>query len=413
VYGTQPAGTRTAAAGTRTAAAESRPGALASLACRPMSETWSTTEEINAARDAIEASLEGYARPAAFAIGIATVGPSGATLDTWYPHTNAGDSFMTAAVIAQVSGYRGGTTTIDLTVEQVGAVIAGLEPAEGVPGLAHPNLAALRAIRTLAGSPRPGGSRRIVAAFVADLADTIVDTADAFFRLHLLSQRKVRPHGTNLDGIFGKLATTVWTSAGPFEPDDWAIRSVELEAAGNRPVVFAVDKFPRLVDYVIPSGVRIADASRVRLGAHLSEGTVVMHEGFCNFNAGTLGAAMVEGRISAGVVVGPDSDLGGGASIMGTLSGGGKEVISVGSGCLIGANAGIGISLGDRCTVEAGLYLTAGSVVQLPDGTSAKARELSGRSDLVYRRNSRTGAIEALAREGSGGWTGLNQALHS
>ena len=379
-----------------------------------MADTWTTTEEITAARDAIETALAPYTRPAAFGIGIATVGPSGATLDTWFPQTNVGDSFMTAAVVAQVAGYQSGTATVALELAQLDAVIAGLEPAEGVPGMAHPNLAAFRALRRLAASgPRPGGTRRLVAVFLADLADPITDTSDAFFRLHLLSQRRVAPHGTNLDGIFGQLNNNVWTSAGPFEADDWTIRSVELEAEGRRPVVFSIDKFPRLVDYVVPSGVRIADASRVRLGAHLAEGTVVMHEGFCNFNAGTLGTAMVEGRISAGVVVGVESDLGGGASIMGTLSGGGREVIRVGSGCLIGANAGIGISLGDRCTVEAGLYLTAGSLVQLPDGTSVKARELSGRSDLVFRRNSRTGAIEALARAGSGGWEGLNAALHS
>jgi 2,3,4,5-tetrahydropyridine-2-carboxylate N-succinyltransferase len=177
--------------------------------------------------------------------------------------------------------------------------------------------------------------------------------------------------------------------------------------------VHGIDKFPRMVDYVVPPGVRIADASRVRLGAHLAEGTVVMHEGFCNFNAGTLGPAMVEGRISAGVVLGANSDLGGGASIMGTLSGGGKEIVSVGSHCLIGANAGLGIALGDHCTVEAGLYLTAGSIVRLPDGTTAKARALSGQSNLLFRRNSVTGAIEALSARDSPGWAGLNADLHS
>ena len=175
--------------------------------------------------------------------------------------------------------------------------------------------------------------------------------------------------------------------------------------------MFGIDKFPRLVDYVAPTGVRIADADRVRLGAHLAEGTTVMHEGFVNFNAGTLGAAMVEGRISAGVVVGADSDVGGGASIMGTLSGGGKEVISVGEGCLLGANAGIGISLGDRCVVEAGLYVTGGTIVTLPDGTTAKARQLSGTCDLLFRRNSTSGAVEVLPRTGT--WSeGLNSALH-
>jgi 2,3,4,5-tetrahydropyridine-2-carboxylate N-succinyltransferase len=201
--------------------------------------------------------------------------------------------------------------------------------------------------------------------------------------------------------------------AGPFELDDFNARRVQLLASGRAPQVLGIDKFPRMVDYVVPAGVRIADTSRVRLGAHLAEGTVVMHEGFCNFNAGTLGAAMVEGRISAGVVLGPDSDLGGGASIMGTLSGGGKEIVSVGRNCLIGANAGLGIALGDNCTVEAGLYLTAGSVVKLPDGRTAKARELSGQSNLLFRRISMTGAIEALSAKDSPGWAGLNADLHT
>ena len=378
-----------------------------------MADEWRTPEAIAMARDAIEQSLESYARPAAYGLGVATIGPSAATLDTFFPVTNAGAHHLPCAVLASVTGYRSGTATLTMDLATLDNAIAMLAPAEACPDLDHPNLRAWRSLRTLATAPRAGGTRRLVAVFVGDLSDAIVDTSDAFFRLHLLSQRNVQPHGVNLDGIFARLSTNVWTNHGPFEPEDFVTRSLELEAAGARPVVHAVDKFPRMVDYVIPSGVRIADASRVRLGAHLAEGTVVMHEGFCNFNAGTLGTAMVEGRISAGVVVGPDSDLGGGASIMGTLSGGGKEVIRVGSGCLIGANAGIGISLGDRCTVEAGLYLTAGSVVRLPDGTTAKARELSGRPDLVYRRNSVTGAIEALAREGSGGWTGLNAALHS
>jgi 2,3,4,5-tetrahydropyridine-2,6-dicarboxylate N-succinyltransferase len=231
--------------------------------------------------------------------------------------------------------------------------------------------------------------------------------------LHLLSHRVVKPHGTNLDGIFGVLGNVVWTDAGPFEQEGFEARRVELLASGRALQVHGIDKFPRMVDYVVPPGVRIADASRVRLGAHLAEGTVVMHEGFCNYNAGTLGKAMVEGRISAGVVLGPDSDLGGGASTMGTLSGGGKQIISIGRNCLIGANAGVGIALGDNCTVEAGLYLTAGSIVKLPDGTTAKARELSGHSNLLFRRNSVTGAIEALSAADTPGWGGLNAALHA
>jgi 2,3,4,5-tetrahydropyridine-2,6-dicarboxylate N-succinyltransferase len=229
--------------------------------------------------------------------------------------------------------------------------------------------------------------------------------------LHLISHRLIRPHGCNLDGIFGVLANVVWTNHGPCGVDDFEQTRLRLRAAAGPVQVFGVDKFPRMTDYVLPSGVRIADADRVRLGAHLAPGTTVMHEGFVNFNAGTLGVCMVEGRISAGVVIGDGSDLGGGASIMGTLSGGGKEVIRVGEGCLVGANAGIGISLGDRCVVEAGCYVTAGTKVRLPDGSVVKARELSGRDGLLYRRNSLTGAVEAVPR--SGDWGGLNADLHA
>jgi 2,3,4,5-tetrahydropyridine-2-carboxylate N-succinyltransferase len=242
-----------------------------------------------------------------------------------------------------------------------------------------------------------------------DLAAAPADTADVWLRLHLLSHRLVRPHGTNLTGIFGLLTNVAWTSAGPVEAAGF--NAHRLRAAVGNVTVFGVDKFPRMVDYVIPSGVRIADGDRVRLGAHLAEGTTVMHEGFVNFNAGTLGPSMVEGRISAGVVVGPDSDIGGGSSIMGTLSGGGSEVISIGSGCLLGANAGIGISLGDGCVVEAGCYVTGGSRVTLPDGSIVKARELSGRDGLLFRRNSVTGALEALPRDGN--WGALNAELHA
>ena len=212
-----------------------------------------------------------------------------------------------------------------------------------------------------------------------------------------------------MDGVFGLLTNVAWTSAGPVEAAGFNVH--RLRAAIGHVTVFGVDKFPRMVDYVIPSGVRIADADRVRLGAHLAEGTTVMHEGFVNYNAGTLGPSMVEGRISAGVVVGPDSDVGGGASIMGTLSGGGKQIVSIGSGCLLGANAGIGISLGDRCVVEAGCYVTAGSRVTLPDGSVVKARELSGRDGLLFRRNSTTGTVEAIDRPGT--WGSLSTDLHA
>ncbi len=245
---------------------------------------------------------------------------------------------------------------------------------------------------------------------VIDLDAPPADAADAYLRLHLLSHRLVRPHGLDLTGVFGVLATVAWTNWGPCPVDGFEQIRARLRRRG-RVEVFGVDKFPRMTDYVVPSGVRIADADRVRLGAHLAPGTVVMHEGFVNFNAGTLGASMVEGRISAGVVVGDGSDIGGGSSIMGTLSGGGTEVIFVGENCLLGANAGIGISLGDGCVVEAGCYVTAGTKVSLPDGSVIKARELSGRNGLLFRRNSVTGAVEALARAGD--WGGLNVALHA
>jgi 2,3,4,5-tetrahydropyridine-2-carboxylate N-succinyltransferase len=234
---------------------------------------------------------------------------------------------------------------------------------------------------------------------------------DAYLRLHLLSHRLVPPNGLNLDGVFAALPNVAWTSIGPVDPAALPQVRLRVRAAGEQLVVHGVDKFPRMADYVVPSGVRIADASRVRLGAHLGEGTTVMHEGFVNFNAGTLGASMVEGRISAGVVVGDGSDVGGGASIMGTLSGGGTERVSVGERCLLGANSGIGISLGDDCVVEAGLYVTAGTRVALPDGEVVKAGALSGATGMLFRRHSQTGAVQALPRSGS--WGGLNAVLHA
>ncbi len=236
------------------------------------------------------------------------------------------------------------------------------------------------------------------------------DTADVYLRLHLLSHRLAKPRSLNLDGVFGLLPNVAWTSIGPVALDVLDEVREALRRKGEHLTVHGVDKFPRMTDYVVPSGVRIADASRVRLGAHLAEGTTVMHEGFCNFNAGTLGASMVEGRISAGVIVGNGSDIGGGASIQGTLSGGGKEMITVGERCLLGANSGLGISLGDDSIIEAGLYVTAGTLVRLPDGSTVKAREMSGVSNMLFRRNSATGAVEAVVRTGS--WGGLNAALH-
>ncbi|GAB2457457.1 2,3,4,5-tetrahydropyridine-2,6-dicarboxylate N-succinyltransferase [Jatrophihabitans fulvus] len=273
--------------------------------------------------------------------------------------------------------------------------------------------AAPHELLSLTGSQESANDRNVrldVAVAAADLDAPPVDAIDVYLRLHLLSHRLVQPHGVNLDGIFGLLANVVWTSLGPCAVDGFDRIRMALRRKG--PVhVLGIDKFPRMVDYVAPTGVRIADADRVRLGAHLAVGTTVMHEGFVNYNAGTLGASMVEGRISAGVVVGAGSDVGGGASIMGTLSGGGKEVVRVGERCLIGANAGIGISLGDDCVVEAGTYITAGSKITMHDGTTVKAGALSGSSGLQYWRNSVTGALEARPR--SGVTVALNDALHA
>jgi 2,3,4,5-tetrahydropyridine-2,6-dicarboxylate N-succinyltransferase len=245
---------------------------------------------------------------------------------------------------------------------------------------------------------------------IPDLDEPAAGVGDAFLRLHLLSHRLVRPNSINLNGIFAILPNVCWTSLGPVSPESIGETQARARAAGLHLDIQSVDKFPKMLDYVVPSGVRIADGSRVRLGAYLSEGTTVMHEGFVNFNAGTLGACMVEGRISQGVIVGANSDVGGGASIMGTLSGGGKEVISIGEHCLLGANSGLGISLGDDCVVEAGLYLTSGTVVSLANGQTMKARDLSGQSGLLFRRNSVTGTVEALARAGKS--NSLNAVLH-
>jgi len=304
---------------------------------------------------------------AAWGFGLATITEDGRVLDTWYP-----------------------------------------APALGTPPAGDP--APPAELAALAGKDDRRGVRTEVALTTVDLAAPPADARDAYLRLHLLSHRLVRPHGLNLDGVFGVLANVVWTDHGPCAPEDFEATRLRLRAAGARITVYGVDKFPRMVDYVLPAGVRIADADRVRLGAHLAAGTTVMHEGFVNFNAGTLGASMIEGRVSAGVLVGDGSDIGGGASVMGTLSGGGREVISVGRRCLVGANAGIGISLGDDCVVEAGCYVTAGSKITLPDGRVVKAAALSARPGLLFWRNSTTGALEARPRS-----TGveLNAALHA
>ena len=326
-------------------------------------------------------------------LGLATITPGGKVLDTWYPHVTIDRDEVQA--LRELGGTPGTTPLPD---------DAPLE------GDLDRIVSALRG--GAAADPETRTERRVVVTVVDDLAAPPEDAHDVYLRLHLLSHRLIRPHGANLDGAFGQLNNVVWTDLGPCDPDTFEDLRLALRARGVAVRVTSVDKFPRMTDYVVPSGVRIADADRVRLGAHLAEGTTVMHEGFCNFNAGTLGSAMIEGRISAGVVIGDHSDVGGSASIMGTLSGGGKEVISIGEGCLLGANAGIGISLGDNCVVEAGLYVTAGMRVNLPDGEAVKAGELSGRSDLLFRRNSQTGAIEVLPREGTT-WGGLNADLHA
>ena len=310
-------------------------------------------------------------------IGIATLASDGSVLDAWFPAPE---------LTEPESGTAGATSRLaqsDVPAE-LGALV----------GRDDDRQTETIAVRTVIGS----------------LDDPAVDAYDAYLRLHLLSHRLVAPHGLNAGGLFGVLTNVVWTNRGPCAVEGFEAVRARLRRHGQV-TVYGVDKFPRMVDYVMPTGVRIADADRVRLGAHLAPGTTVMHEGFVNFNAGTLGTSMVEGRISAGVVVDDGSDIGGGASIMGTLSGGGEQVISLGKRCLLGANAGVGISLGDDCVVEAGLYVTAGTKVAMPDGESIKARELSGANNLLFRRNSRSGAVEVVSRDGQG--IALNDELHA
>ena len=296
--------------------------------------------------------------------GIATIS-NGTTLDVWFPSPSL-------------------------------SALSGTAPAE---------------LTALAGTDAARAVTREVINLEIDITKAPANAADAYLRLHLLSHRLVKPHGVALDGIFVLLSNVVWTSVGPCAVDGFEITRARLKAAHGHVSVYGVDKFPRMVDYVVPSGVRIADADRVRLGAHLASGTTVMHEGFVNFNAGTLGTSMVEGRISAGVVVGDGTDVGGGASIMGTLSGGGKEVISIGEKCLLGANSGLGISLGNNCVIEAGTYITSAAKVRLPDGEIVKAGTLSGASNLLFRRNSLDGCLEVVLRTGT--WGGLNSILHA
>lgn len=316
-----------------------------------------------------------------------------------------------STVNSRVASGVGLATVVDAG-ERAGTVLDVFYPAPALS--ANPDASYEADLRVAATTDPDRNVRSEIVTTVIDLDEAPRDTADAYLRLHLLSHRLAQPNTLNLDGIFGLLANVAWTSRGPVLAEELT-RSLLRLRAGGAVTVFGVDKFPRMVDYVVPSGVRIGDADRVRLGAHLGEGTTVMHEGFVNFNAGTLGAAMVEGRISAGVVVHDHTDIGGGASIMGTLSGGGKQRITLGERCLLGANAGVGISLEDDCVVEAGLYVTAGTRVSLLDAAAeprvVKASELSGVSNLLFRRNSTTGAVEALPRRN--GTVELNAQLHA
>ncbi len=308
------------------------------------------------------------ARASAWGFGLATLDPAGSVLDVWFPEPALGPTSDDGHAPGELCALEGPDWVRDIT-------------------------------------------RKVVRVVIDDLGAPPRDSADVWLRLHLLSHRLVAPHGQSLDGVFGLLANVVWTTLGPCPVEGFESVRLRARTAGVEIGVLGVDKFPRMTDYVVPSGVRIADSSRVRLGAHLASGTTVMHEGFVNFNAGTLGTSMVEGRVSSGVVVGDGSDVGGGASIMGTLSGGGKEVISIGERCLLGANAGVGISLGDDCVVAAGCYVTAGTKVTLPDGDVVKARELSGQSGWRFWLNSVTGRIEAVRRTSAG--VELNTALHA
>jgi 2,3,4,5-tetrahydropyridine-2-carboxylate N-succinyltransferase len=354
---------------------------------------------------------EGYRAPMAFGIGIAHRSEARKILDTFFPFPNYKSNLGSAAVLSRVVGHLSGTRTYLVSSYRRDEILRYFAPFED-DGKRHGNIDAIKAVFDVVEGfkQRQGDGKVVVVSFIdqPEHDEGPQTVSDAYLRLHLLSHRLVKPNEINLNGIFGKLPNNVWTNEGPIAPADLPKRQLNAMVRSHPIHVNGVDKFPSMLDYVMPSGVRIADASRVRLGAYLGEGTTVMHEGFCNFNAGTLGASMVEGRISAGVVVGDQSDIGGGASIMGTLSGGGKAKITIGRGCLIGANAGTGISLGDRCVIEAGLYVTAGMPVMY-NGTSVKAGDLSGQDELTFRRNGKTGQVEVLHRPNP---VELNEELH-
>jgi 2,3,4,5-tetrahydropyridine-2-carboxylate N-succinyltransferase len=334
-------------------------------------------------------------RAFAFGLGVGTQNSQGAWLEVFYPQPILQPSPALVAALATFDNDRA-LDPGELTLLHSALQAAGEDE--------QAQLAA-----QFLDSDRP-----IVAAVLHEDAPP-GNVPEAYLKLHLLSHRLVKPHHTNLDGLFGALPNVAWTSEGAISIDELPGRQLSARLRGEVLEVSSVDKFPKMTNYVVPSGVRIAHTARVRLGAYLGEGTTIMHEGFVNFNAGTMGPGMIEGRISAGVVVGSGSDLGGGCSTIGTLSGGGNIVISVGEKCLIGANAGIGIPLGDRCTVEAGLFVTAGTKVAVLDARgaqveTAKARDLAGKSDLLFRRNSSTGAVECLTNRSA---VELNNELHA
>ncbi len=334
-------------------------------------------------------------------LGVGTNNNKGEWLEVFYPQPLLNPEPAVADAVANTLGYQGGN-------QAVGLDSARIEPlADALAAAGAEELAAV--VRSFQHSKRP------LVATLLENDDAPTSVPEAYLKLHLISHRLVKPHGTNLSGIFGSLPNVAWTNQGAIDLDELPERQLQARLNGELLEVSCVDKFPKMTNYVVPTGVRIAHTARVRLGAYLGEGTTIMHEGFVNFNAGTEGTSMIEGRISAGVVIGEGSDLGGGCSTMGTLSGGGNIIISVGKECLVGANAGIGIPLGDRCIVEAGLYITAGTKVVLLDDhnevvETPKARELAGKSDLLFRRNSVTGAVECKTNKTA---VELNEELHS
>lgn len=336
----------------------------------------------------------------ALGLGIGTQNSKGNWLEVYYPRPLLHPDHVLSKRIAEVVGHSGGNINVEIDVDMLMHLVSAAETAG--------NDVIVDLLRQFSRSTRP----RVLTLLETDAEPA--STPEAYLKLQLLSHRLVKPHGVNLKGIFPLLPNVAWTSAGAIDIEELPARQLEARLAGEQLTVHSVDKFPRMTDYVVPGGTRIADASRIRLGAYVGEGTTVMHEGFINFNAGTAGTSMVEGRISAGVFVGKGSDIGGGASTMGTLSGGGNIVISLGEGCLLGANAGVGIPLGDKCTVESGLYITAGTKCAVLDAQgkvvqTVKARELAGKSNLLFRRNSTNGAVECLTNKSA---IELNAELH-